>query len=511
MTVRELIERQALRRPDAIYACATDSGLSLSYGELARSCRRVAALLQAHGSRPGEVVSLVMPNGLQTLRLLLGAMHGGWCVNPVNLLSQPDQMRYVLSHSDCRIVFTSPEWERRVRDCVAAIGRAVEVVVADPDALALPGEGGSLETAAPAGAELALLMYTSGTTGVPKGVMLTHANIHANILAAAQVLPLGPGDVMIGVLPFFHSFGITATLWLPACLGMGAAFHYSPLDSKRVGELCEEFGGTAIVGTPTFLTAWMRRVEPEKFKTLRYVVAGAEKLRQEVGDAFEQKYGAVILEGYGATELSPLASLNIPDIAWPGIKQMGTKKGSVGQPVPGVVMKVVDPDSGQELPADSPGLLLVKGLNVMKGYLHDEKKTAEVLREGWYVTGDIARIDEDGFVTLTDRLSRFSKIGGEMVPHIRVEEKLHELAGSAEQLFVVAAVPDAKRGERLVVLHKGQDVDALLAKLNASDLPKLWLPDKASFHPVSEFPLLGSGKLDFQKLKAEARRLEGAA
>jgi acyl-[acyl-carrier-protein]-phospholipid O-acyltransferase/long-chain-fatty-acid--[acyl-carrier-protein] ligase len=358
---------------------------------------------------------------------------------------------------------------------------------------------------------LATIMFTSGSTGVPKGVMLTHANIHANILAAAQVLPLGPGDVMIGVLPLFHSFGITATLWLPACLGMGAAFHYSPLDSKRVGELCEEFGGTAIVGTPTFLTAWMRRVEPEKFKTLRYVVAGAEKLREEVAQAFEEKYGAVILEGYGATELSPLASLNIPDISWPGIKQTGTKRGSVGQPVPGVVMKVVDPDSGKELPADQPGLLLVKGLNVMKGYLGDEKKTAEVLREGWYVTGDIARIDEDGFVTLTDRLSRFSKIGGEMVPHIRVEEKLHELAGSAEQLFVVASVPDAKRGERLVVLHKGQDVDALLAKLNASDLPKLWLPDKASFHPVAEFPLLGSGKLDFQKLKAEARRLEGVA
>lgn len=359
---------------------------------------------------------------------------------------------------------------------------------------------------------LATIMFTSGSTGVPKGVMLTHENIHANILAAAQVLPLDSSDVMIGVLPFFHSFGITATLWLPACLGMGAAFHHSPLDAKRVGELTEEYGGTCIVGTPTFLTAWMRRVTPEQFKTLRYVVAGAEKLREEVGKAFEEKYGAVILEGYGATELSPLASLNIPDISWPGIRQTGTKKGSVGQPVPGVVMKVVDPGSGRELPADQPGLLLVKGLNVMKGYLGDDRKTAEVMRDGWYVTGDIARIDEDGFVTLTDRLSRFSKIGGEMVPHIRVEEKLHELLGSAEQLFVVSSVPDAKRGERLVVLHKeGPDIDGLLAKLLASDLPKLWVPDKASFHAVPEFPLLGSGKLDFQKLKAEARRLEGVS
>lgn len=357
---------------------------------------------------------------------------------------------------------------------------------------------------------LATIMFTSGSTGVPKGVMLTHANIHANIAAAAQVLPLGPGDVMIGVLPFFHSFGLTATLWLPPCLGMGAAYHYSPLDAKRVGELCAEFGGTAIVGTPTFLTAWMRRVEPEKFKTLRYVVAGAEKLRDEVAKAFEEKYKAVILEGYGATELSPLAALNIPDIEWPGIKQTGTKRGTVGQPVPGVCMKVVDPDTGKELAADAPGLLLVKGLNVMRGYLNDEAKTREAIKDGWYVTGDIARIDEDGFVTLTDRLSRFSKIGGEMVPHIRVEEKLHELLDLAEQTFVVAAVPDEKRGERLVVLHKdGPDLDALLPRLQASDLPKLWLPDKASFHKVEEFPLLGSGKLDFQKLKLEARRLEG--
>lgn len=357
---------------------------------------------------------------------------------------------------------------------------------------------------------LATIMFTSGSTGTPKGVMLTHANILANLEAVAQVIQFGPDDRMLGVLPFFHSFGFTVTLWMPLRLGMGAVYHYNPLDSRRIGELASDFKVTCLLGTPTFLLAWMRRVEPEKFKTLRRVVVGAEKLRAEVAKAFAEKYGVTPLEGYGATELSPVASVNIPDIAWPGIHQTGTKLGTVGQPLPGVFMKVVDPDTGRELGADQPGLLLVKGPNVMKGYLGDAAKTAEVVKDGYYVTGDIARIDEDGFVTLTDRLSRFSKVAGEMVPHIKVEESLHEVHGVLDMTFVVAGVPDDKRGERLVVLYKAElELDVLLKKLADTGLPKLWLPDRSNFHKVEQFPLLGSGKLDMQALKAEARRREG--
>jgi acyl-[acyl-carrier-protein]-phospholipid O-acyltransferase/long-chain-fatty-acid--[acyl-carrier-protein] ligase len=353
-------------------------------------------------------------------------------------------------------------------------------------------------------------MFTSGSTGTPKGVMLTHANVLSNVHAVAQVIKLGPDDCMLGVLPFFHSFGFTVTLWLPACLGMGAAYHYSPLDARVIGALAEKRKATILLGTPTFLLAWMRRIEPEKFKSLRYAVVGAEKLREEVAKAFAEKYGIVPLEGYGATELSPVASCNIPDIDWPGNKQTGTKLGTVGQPLPGVFMKVVDPETGAELGPDAPGLLLVKGPNVMKGYLGDEALTREALRDGYYVTGDIAAIDEDGFVRLTDRLSRFSKVGGEMVPLIKVEESLQDAAGLVDQAFVAASVPDDRRGERLIVLYKGDpDLDAVLTAVAATGLPKLWIPDKANFHKVEEFPLLGTGKLDFQKLKAEARRLEG--
>ncbi len=357
---------------------------------------------------------------------------------------------------------------------------------------------------------LATIMFTSGSTGTPKGVMLTHSNILANLEAVAQVVQFGANDRMMGALPFFHSFGFTVTLWMPLRLGMGAVYHFNPLDARTIGHLTEQYKITCMLGTPTFLLAWMRRVEAEKFKTLKRVVVGAEKLRAEVAKAFAEKYGITPLEGYGATELSPVAAVNIPDIEWPGIHQTGTKIGSVGQPLPGVFIKVVDPETGKELGADQPGLLLVKGPNVMKGYLGDPAKTAEVIKDGYYVTGDIAKIDEDGFVTLTDRLSRFSKVGGEMVPHIKVEESLHEALGLLDQTFVVGGVPDDKRGERLVVLYKGDvDVEGVLKKIAETGLPKLWLPDKSNFHKVEEFPLLGSGKVDFQKLKADARRLEG--
>ena len=359
---------------------------------------------------------------------------------------------------------------------------------------------------------VATIMFTSGSTGMPKGVMLTHANVLSNIEALSQVLPLGPSDRVLGVLPFFHVFGFTGTLWLPACLGMGSVYHYTPLEPRAVGTLAEKFKATFLLGTPTFLAAWIRRVEPEKFKTLRYIVVGAEKLRAELGKACEEKYGLYPLEGYGATELSPVASINIPNIDWPGNKQIGTKPGTVGMPLPGVFMKVVDSVSGKELGADQPGLILVKGPNVMKGYLGDEANTNAVIRDSYYMTGDIGKIDEDGFVTLTDRLSRFSKVGGEMVPHIKVEESLHEAQALLDQTFVVAAVPDEKRGERLVVLFKGDmDIDALLKKVQETGLPKLWIPDKANFHKVDGFPLLGSGKVDLQALKAEARKLEGVA
>ncbi|MBI5624370.1 MAG: AMP-binding protein [Elusimicrobia bacterium] len=358
----------------------------------------------------------------------------------------------------------------------------------------------------------ATVVFTSGSTGTPKGVVLSHAGILANMEAVSQVYRFTAEDRMMGVLPFFHSFGFTVTLWLPLTAGFGAVYHTNPLDARKVGELVERFRATFLLGTPTFLQTYLRKVEPERFKSLRYVVVGAEKLRAELGQAFFEKFGLVPLEGYGCTELSPVASVNVPDAEVLGLRQKGAKPGSIGRPLPGVLVEVVSPETGAPLAAGEPGLLLVKGPNVMKGYLDDPERTAEVLRNGFYVTGDIGAVDDDGFITITDRLSRFSKIAGEMVPHIRVEEALHAAAARVEQTFVVAAVPDPRRGERLVVLCKDYpDVDGLWKALNASGLPKLWLPAKEDFHQVPDFPLLGTGKLDLRKVKELALERSSAA
>jgi acyl-[acyl-carrier-protein]-phospholipid O-acyltransferase/long-chain-fatty-acid--[acyl-carrier-protein] ligase len=261
------------------------------------------------------------------------------------------------------------------------------------------------------------------------------------------------------------------------------------------------------MGTPTFLAAYVRKCTKEQFSSLRYVVAGAEKMKTTLSEAFREKFNLTPFEGYGATELSPIVALGVPDYVSDEekIHQVGHKSGSVGHPIPGVAVKTVDPDTGEVKDYEEEGLLLVKGPNVMIGYLADEVKTQEVLQDGWYRTGDMAKIDKDGFIHITDRLSRFSKIGGEMVPHIRVEEKILEALEAVEPVCAVSAVPDEKKGERLVVLYRGEiSVDDLWEKLNASDLPKLWIPKRDDFYRVDEIPLLGSGKLDLKRIKAMA-------
>jgi acyl-[acyl-carrier-protein]-phospholipid O-acyltransferase/long-chain-fatty-acid--[acyl-carrier-protein] ligase len=320
---------------------------------------------------------------------------------------------------------------------------------------------------------------------------------------------LGGQDKILGILPFFHSFGFTAGLWLPAVHWFGVVFHPNPLDATSISELVGKYRVTFLITTPTFLQAYTRRCLPEHFGSLHYVLVGAEKLGDRVALAFEDAFGIRPLEGYGCTECSPVVAVNGRDFRAPGFRQAGARRGTIGQPLPGVSVRIVDPDTLAPVAFNQTGMLVVKGPNVMKGYLGRPEKTAEVLKDGWYTTGDIASIADDGFITITDRLSRFSKIGGEMVPHIKVEEKLHDLAGSAEQIFTVTAVPDEKKGERLVVLTTLPEdkLAPVLEKLAESDLPALWRPRKDQFFHVDTLPYLGSGKLDQRALKARALEL----
>jgi acyl-[acyl-carrier-protein]-phospholipid O-acyltransferase / long-chain-fatty-acid--[acyl-carrier-protein] ligase len=358
--------------------------------------------------------------------------------------------------------------------------------------------------------DIATIIFSSGSTGDPKGVVLTHYNVASNVEQLNQVFMLGPNDRVLGILPFFHSFGFTGTLCLPTAIGVGAVYHPTPLEPRAIGALVSQYSVTFLLATPTFLQTYTRRCEPEDFGSLQYVMAGAEKLPERISVAFEDRFGIRPLEGYGCTECAPAITVNTRDFRAAQFRQVGAKRSSIGHPLPGISVRIVSPESLAPLPTGEAGLLLVRGPNVMQGYLNRPEKTAEVLRDGWYNTGDIAAMDEDGFIRITDRLSRFSKIGGEMVPHIKVEDKLQEISGASEQVFAVTAIPDEKKGERLIVLHTmPQDkLQEILDQLAKSDLPPLWKPRPDQFVRIDALPYLGTGKLDLRRLKEIA---QGAA
>ncbi|MBQ11984.1 MAG: AMP-dependent synthetase [Planctomyces sp.] len=359
--------------------------------------------------------------------------------------------------------------------------------------------------------ELLTVIYTSGSTGNPKGVMLSNRNIASNIAAVDGLFHITAEDVILGVLPFFHSFGYTGTLWLTMSLEASCVFHFNPLDFRTVGALSEEFGVSIILSTPTFLRGYLRRCTPEQMHRLDLVIVGAEKLPADLAAEFNEKFGVEPTEGYGATELSPVASFNVPSRRSPEGAPEGTRLGTVGRVAPGGTMKVVDPDSGAELGNNTEGLLLYKGPNVMLGYLGNEEATAEKVRDGWYDTGDMGVIDDEGFITITGRMSRFSKIGGEMVPHIKIEELLERLIEGPDEdpliQVAVTAVPDARKGERLIVLHRplgNSTIEGLLQGLSDAGLPNIFIPAADGFLEVEEIPLLGTGKMDLKAVKQTA-------
>ncbi len=354
--------------------------------------------------------------------------------------------------------------------------------------------------------DLVTLVFTSGSTGMPKGVMLSEMNIGSNVEAIEQVFRLQREDALLGILPFFHSFGYTVTLWAVMALDVRGAYHFNPLDGRQIGKLCQKQQVTVLVGTPTFLRNYLRRCEREDLESVDTVVVGAERLPPELSDAFEQRFAVRPIEGYGTTECSPLVSVNIPASRTVVGRSSESKEGTVGRPIPGVKAKVTDLDTGKDLGVDQPGMLWIKGPNIMQGYYGLEDLTAEVLHDGWYRTGDVALIDAEGFIRITGRESRFSKIGGEMVPHLRIEEALAELIpGDEEQgpKAIVTAIPDSRKGERLIVIHTALEVtpDELCEGLVKAGLPKLYIPSRDSFHQVDELPMLGSGKLDLKGIQ----------
>lgn len=357
------------------------------------------------------------------------------------------------------------------------------------------------------------IIYTSGSTGKPKGAMLSNRAISQQIDCFDRIVQLSSKDRLLSVLPFFHAFGFTIEIWTPIVKLVGSAYHYTPLEPRVIGELAQKYHCTLFVATATFARTYLRKCPRENFEHLESVVLGAEKMPKELADAWEEKYGIRPVEGYGTTELSPVVGVNIPPARHHDDYQPDRREGSIGRPLPYLAMKVVDPETWRELPPDTPGMLLAKGATVMNGYYREPELTAKAMHDGWYVTGDIARLDKDGFVFLTGRESRISKIGGEMVPHIMIEEMLLNLLKNhqSEQTeddegrvpLAVAALPDEKKGERIIVLYADLPTtpDVLCREMLGTGCPNIWVPSPLNFYKVDEIPHLATGKLDLGKLR----------
>jgi len=506
-------------------AMADSTGVSLTYGQtLLRALALGRVLARTLGPEPyvGLFLPPTVPTAVANLALAL------WGKVPVNLNYTASQEMVDSSIAQCGITHVLAS--RKVIDRFKITPRGTLILLEDVPRQVRPAD--KLWAAAVArlvpsvalGAFLpglrgdrldatATVIFTSGSTGDPKGVILSHGNVLSNVHQISHHVRLIEDETVLGILPLFHSFGFTVTLWAVLALGKRVVYHFNPLDAKIVGKVCEEHEATILVASPTFMRAYVHRCEPAQFATVRLPILGAEKLKPELARDIREELGIEPLEGYGCTETGPVVSVNTPHemVLADGRTVAGNRPGTVGLPLPGTAVKTVDPETEADLPRGAAGMVLVKGPQVMVGYLNRPDATAKVLKDDWYSTGDLGYVDPDGFLTITDRLSRFSKVGGEMVPHQAVESAIMEASGDDELSVAVTSLPDPKRGERLCVIHTDLSVppDEICRRLLEKNMPRLWIPSVEDFVQVESLPVLGTGKLDLRRLREMARERLG--
>ena len=476
----------------------------------------------------GEAVGLLFPASCYGVLANVTAALQGWTAVNLNFTVSRASFASCLRQCNARTILTSREFRDRVLsrrdlpippDSLLCIEDLLESI--SPQArrrarkLARNGVAEDIAHARRTTPDsLFQILFSSGSTGDPKGIMLSHHNILSQADSLQVALMTLPDDRFCGILPFFHSFGLTVTVWFPLLHGMSVVYHPDPLDAVGVVRVIRDEKCTILMTTPSFLSRYLRRAERSDFESLRLVISGAEKLKTSLADSMEAQFGIRPMEGYGATEMSPVVSISHEHGTGGGTTHIGWVAGSIGQPLPGIAARIVDTATGRIMGPGESGILQVRGPNRMLGYLGRPDLTANVCHDGgWYDTGDIAHIDANGFIFLTDRQSRFSKIGGEMVPHGAVEEALLSGLGLHGPVLAVAGVPDEdeRRGERLVVLFSAKDcpggADALRAAMRDADLPNLWKPYPSSYFEVDAIPVLANGKMDLARLRAMARAL----
>jgi acyl-[acyl-carrier-protein]-phospholipid O-acyltransferase/long-chain-fatty-acid--[acyl-carrier-protein] ligase len=457
-------------------------------------------------SKPGEAVGVMMPNANATMALVLGLISSGRVPAMLNFTSGPANLLNACRAARVTTIVTSRAFVQR-----GQLERLMEGLTEGAEGLHLKlvyledmrktiRLGDKLRGMMQGGRPLvhrhaedwAAVVFTSGSEGVPKGVVLSHRNMLANIAQVAARIDYGRQDKIFNVLPMFHSFGLTCGMALPLVYGVPVYMYPSPLHYKAIPELIYSTNATAIIGTDTFLSGYARTANPYDFRSLRYVVAGAEPVKAATRAVYLEKFGLRLLEGYGVTETAPVLALNTP---------MFNRFGTVGRLMPGVEMRL-EPVPG----IPEGGRLYVRGPNVMLGYLRaDNPGVLDPPPEGWHDTGDIATVDEDGYLRIKGRAKRFAKLGGEMISLAAVEALVAEVWPDA--ICCVAAIPDARKGERLVLLTEqpGADRSTLLAHARRVGATEMMVP--ADVRVVETVPLLGTGKLDFAAVQRMAEQL----
>ena len=500
-----VVDRTAARRP---MTCAQ------LYAVAAVLSRRIRATV------PEQRVGIVMPPSAGAFIANLAVMCAGKVPVNLNFTAGRAALESSLRRGEVRTVLTADAVRAKVKDFpwpertldlateIAACGGKRAMLPWLVAAWILPNQWCASLLGLPHVGDRAEagLLFTSGSSGEPKGVALTHRNLLANCSQISSLSILPESCSMLGCLPVFHCMGFTVTLWYPMLRCCQVVTVPSPLDTRKIIDAIRDEQATVLIGAPTFIRPILKKAQPAELRSLDLVVAGAEKLPDDLYRSFLETFHIEILAGYGLTETTPAANINQPHppvVTSTAEAQAGKRPGAVGRMMPGMTARIVDPDSGCELAATATGMVLVRGANVFEGYLGDPEKTQAAFSDGWFVTGDLGRFDADGFLFIEGRLSRFSKIGGEMVPHGTVETKIAEVFGwdQADGLtLAVVGIPDAAKGEALVLITtKEVSAEELRSRLGEAGVANLWVPKV--IRRVDRIPILGTGKTDLKRCR----------
>ena len=466
----------------------------------------IASLILKHhiDKIPGKYVGILLPTSMGCMLAVLGTLMCGKIPVMINYATGAiDNSRYARNKCQFKTILTSKKLLEKlnlepidhmvfVEDILAKVTLLNKLKAAAVSRLPFA----LLKNMVHSGAaeEVSVILFTSGSEKEPKAVQLSHRNILHNVDAIPKMVSLDYNDIFMSILPMFHVFGLTIDFWLPVLIGATMVTYPNPLEYKTVSDLVREYKATFIAATPSFFYGYMQKSQEGDFATVRFAIAGADKLPNKVYEGFLKKHGIPIYEGYGATETSPVISTN-----YPGIHKLG----SIGKPIPGLQVRIVDVNTDKILGINAEGKILVKGDLVMEGYLHDLEETSLRIHNGWYDTGDIGIMDEDGFMWHRGRLKRFVKVGGEMVSLVKVEDVLSRLLPE-NVICCVVDVPNPTKGADVVAAVATGDFDMhKVLKQLKKELPAIAVPRQ--FYVIEDIPMMASGKVNFRAVESICR------